>query len=203
MNEFNYFCSPIYKIEKPEFVDIARQVAEEYIDRNKETDEIHPLLMSANIFADARLLDFGSFIAQATWDVLNHQGYAMDGFTTHVTEMWMQEHGKNSSMEQHIHKNVHMVGFYFIDTPENCPRAIFHDPRPGKVMSDLPERDMVLATAASGMINFECKAGDLILANAWLPHSFSRNRSEHPFRFLHFSMYAQPLAYTPPPAEVI
>jgi hypothetical protein len=134
----------------------------------------------------------------------------MQNFTTHFSEMWMQEHYKHSAMEEHSHKGVAIVGFYILEVPENSSRAVFYDPRPGKVMaSTLPEADMTQATVASDMINFELKPGDLILTNNWLPHAFTRHAAEEPIRFIHFNVYTQPVFNAggsqtcPAPAEVI
>jgi uncharacterized protein (TIGR02466 family) len=205
MMRFDYFPCSIYKVEAPEYLDILKQVAEENMveSRKKEMHELYPVFMSSNFLADPRVLDFGNFVAQEAWNILNEQGYAMDGFTTHFSEMWMQEHYKHSAMDTHIHRGVQIVGFYFLETPENSSKAIFFDPRPGKVITDLPQRDMTMATQASEMINFECKPGDLIMTNAWLPHSFSRHGSDDPFKFVHFNVFAQPVHNQQCQAEVI
>jgi len=44
------------------------------------------------------------------------------------------------------------------------------------------------ATYASTMINFEAEPGTLLFTNSWLPHSFTRNASKTPSRFIHFSL---------------
>jgi hypothetical protein len=110
-------------------------------------------------------------------------------------------------MEQHVHPGVQMVGFYFLDTPDPGSRALFHDPRPGKMSTDMPERNMSQASPASGTINFECQPGDMIITNSWLPHSFSRHGSVKPFRFVHFNIYTQlntpSVCEQPPTAEII
>jgi uncharacterized protein (TIGR02466 family) len=108
-------------------------------------------------------------------------------------------------MEQHVHGyGSQIVGFYFIETPENCSRVVFHDPRSAKIQIDLPEQDMTMATPASKMINFVPKPGLLVFANAWLAHSFTRHASEQPIKFVHFNvsvLQAQEPAI--PPAEIV
>jgi hypothetical protein len=108
-------------------------------------------------------------------------------------------------MDQHIHANgAQLVGFYFIDTPENCSRPVLHDPRMGKVQVNLPEGNMQNVTPASNMVNFEPKPGLLMFTNSWLPHSFTRHGSDEPIRFIHFTIgvnYNQ--MCKPPAAEVI
>lgn len=112
-----------------------------------------------------------------------------------------------SGMEQHVHMfGAQIVGFYFLEAPENSSRVVFHDPRPGKVQINLPEQDQSMATVASHMINFQPKPGLLIFSNAWLPHSFTRHASDKPLKFVHFNLtvqMAQPTGLMPAPAEVI
>jgi hypothetical protein len=96
-------------------------------------------------------------------------------------------------MEQHVHGGgVQIVGFYFLEVPEGSSRVVFHDPRPGKVMSELPQKDVTQATSASQMINFEAKPGMMIFSNAWLPHSFTRHAGDTPLKFVHFNLAVIP-----------
>jgi uncharacterized protein (TIGR02466 family) len=150
--------------------------------------------------------NFANFVGATAWNILQEQGYAMENKLVHFTEMWTQEHHKHSSMEQHVHGfGVQIVGFYFLEAPEDSSRVVFHDPRAGKVQNDLPEQEMSNATPASRMVNFEAKEGRLIFSNSWLPHSFTRHASDKPIKFVHFNLtvsQAQPTC-TMPTAEVI
>jgi hypothetical protein len=151
------------------------------------------------------MLDVSNFIAQAAWDILDSQGYAMQHFSTYFTEFWCQEHHKHSAMEQHVHGyGSQIVGFYFIDVPKDSSRVLFHDPKAGKVQLNLPEKDMSLATVASNVINFVPEAGTVMFANAWLAHSFTRHAASKPMRFIHFNVSVQQAAPTvcPVPTDV-
>lgn len=202
------FPCPIYLIDRPDFLESVNLVSEESLNKRKEIDQLHelyPLYMTENYFADQRIKEFSEFIGSTAWNILNDQGYAMQNKTVSYLEMWTQEHHKHSSMEQHVHGyGAQIVGFYFLETPENCSRVVFHDPRAAKVQIDLPEQDVSIATPASKMINFEPKAGQLIFANAWLAHSFTRHASEKPIKFVHFNLTVQDvLSSTTNQAEVI
>lgn len=121
-------------------------------------------------------------------------------------EMWTQEHYKRSAMEQHVHNGgAQIVGFYFLEVPENSSLVVFHDPRIAKTMIDLPQSDQTQATVASSLINFEPRPGLLIFSNAWLAHSFTRHGSDKPLKFVHFNLATQqsPIQTCPAPAEVI
>lgn len=205
-----HFCTPIYRIERPEFLAAVTQVSEEYLaqQRKQPIDEIYPVAMSGSYYADPRVANFAEFIGMSAWNILVEQGYAMHDKIVSFTEMWTQEHHKHSSMEQHAHGGgAQIVGFYFLDVPDDASRVVFHDPRIAKTMVDLPQADVGMVTIASTMINFEPKPGLMIFTNAWLAHSFTRHAADKPIKFVHFNLVAQqntPNHCKPlPPAEVI
>jgi len=206
-----HFPCPIYLIERPDFLDAVKEVSDENLDTQRKTqelNEIYPVVMSGNYFADPRIEKFVQFVGATAWNILAEQGYAMQDKVVSFTEMWTQEHHKHSAMDQHVHGfGSQIVGFYFLETPENCSRVVFHDPRSGKVQIDLPEQDINMATPASKMINFEPKPGLLIFANSWLAHSFTRHAAELPIKFVHFNltvnMAEQTVCITTPPAAEI
>jgi uncharacterized protein (TIGR02466 family) len=206
-----HFPCPIYLIERPDFLEEVMVVSEESLKiqrKNKPLDEMYPVCMSGSYQADPRMAKFSEFVGSTAWNILNEQGYAMQDKAVQFTEMWTQEHHKHSAMDVHVHGfGSQIVGFYFLETPENCSHAVFHDPRAGKVQIDLQEQDMSMVTPASKMINFTPKPGLLIFANSWLAHSFTRHAADLPIKFVHFNLTVTPVPQqvfnTPPPAEVI
>jgi uncharacterized protein (TIGR02466 family) len=205
-----HFPCPIYLIERPDFLDVTKEVSEEALEvqrKQRTLDDIYPVYMTGNYFNDPRMDKFSEFVGATAWNILNEQGYAMQDKAVQFTEMWTQEHHKHSAMDPHVHGfGSQIVGFYFLETPENCSRVVFHDPRAAKVQIDLPEQDMNMATPASKMINFEPKPGLMIFANSWLMHSFSRHAADLPIKFVHFNLTVIPTQQTcniPPPAEIV
>lgn len=190
------FTCPVFMVDKPEFLDTARKVSKKFIAKRKKEVELnpnYPVYMTESINDDPEMLDFANFVAQVSWDILNSQGYAMELFSTYFTEMWVQEHHQHSTMEKHIHGNGAVIsGFYFIDVPKNSSKVIFHEPKDTKTITNLPERNMASATHASSMINFTPIEGQLMFTNSWLPHSFTKNESKKPIRFIHFNVAVQP-----------
>ena len=199
----------VYIIDKPEFLDVARAVAVEFLDkRHKETtlNEAFPCYMTESLNVDPRMLDFSNYVGQTAWNILQMQGYEVSNMNTYFESMWCQEHHKGSLMEQHIHGNGNqIVGFYFLDVPENGPRALFYDPKHSKVQINLPQINVTQSTPASNIINYEAKPGTLMFTNAWLPHSFTKNMSDSPMRFIHFNIKVRETTsyFCPPKAEVI
>lgn len=211
LNVAFHFPCPIYLIERPDFLKSVTEVSEESLaqqHKERKLDEIYPVMMSGNYYADPRIAGFSEFVGATAWNILNEQGYAMQDKVVSFTEMWTQEHHKHSAMDQHVHGyGSQIVGFYFLETPENCSRVVFHDPRSAKVQIDLPEQDMSMATPASKMINFEPKPGLMIFANSWLAHSFTRHAADKPIKFVHFNLAVQMAQTAPacpvPAAEVV
>ena len=204
-----HFPCPIYIIERPDFLDAVNVVSEESLEvqrKERDLNEIYPVYMTGSYYGDARLTKFTEFVGATAWNILSEQGYAMQDKAVSFTEMWTQEHHKHSAMDAHVHGfGSQIVGFYFLETPENGSRVVFHDPRAAKVQIDLPEQDMNMATPASKMINFEPKPGMMIFANSWLAHSFTRHSSDKPIKFVHFNLTVIPAQQIckMSPAEVI
>ena len=205
----HHFPCPIYLIERPDFLEDINIVSEEALEvqrKARDLNEIYPVYMTSNYFADTRMAKFSEFVGATAWNILNEQGYVMQDKAVQFTEMWTQEHHKHSAMDAHVHGfGSQIVGFYFLETPENCSNVVFHDPRAAKVQIDLPEQDMSMATPASKAINFTPKPGMMIFANSWLSHSFTRHAAELPIKFVHFNLTVinQPQTCPVPAAEIV
>lgn len=191
LNEWHYFTSAVYSVKVPDFLKEVNKISREYVNRSKKNyklDEIYPVYMTDNMFTDTRLGAFTDFIKQTALSILTSQGYNMQNLDVVFYELWTQEHYKFSGQEQHIHPGAQITGFYFLDVPKVTPKVIFHDPRSAKVFSNLPELNPSNATYGSTMINFTPEPGMFMFTNSWLPHSFLKNPSEKPFRFIHFNL---------------
>ena len=188
----NILCFPtlVYHIKKPIFFERVRNVALTALSQNPSgINDIYPVKMTADISQEPAIQDFCEYIAKTSLGILSEQGYDVSNKAAFFESMWCQEHHKHSMMEQHVHTgDVQMVGFYFLDTPTDCSVATFHDPRAGKVQVGRPEANMSNVTYASNGFHFQPDAGVLVLTNAWLPHSFTRQQSDKPFRFIHFNI---------------
>jgi uncharacterized protein (TIGR02466 family) len=188
LEEAHYFASPIYMVKKPEFLDAVRTVSERYAETSREGSK-GATLMTGTYAHEPELEEFSRYVSQTAWNILSSQGYNMDSLVTFFTEMWTQEHGHMSSMETHIHGHgVQISAFYFIDAPKDSCKLVLHDPRHAKVIINLPEKDATKITMGSHQVVFTPEAGSLIFANAWLPHSFTKNMSQEPMKFVHMNL---------------
>ena len=188
----HHFASPVFRYNKPEFLNSVRPVFQEYINRikhEKYPSDPYPGIMTEILSKDERIEDFLKYVSDISWDVLNKQGYNMDMFYTDASEMWGQFHPRTSSMEKHSHGlGTYLSGFYFLETPEDSSTMFIHDPRSVKIHSDLPIRDGNELTFAHPSVYYNPSPGDLIFTNSWLEHSFSRNASHQPYTFIHMNV---------------
>jgi len=206
-----YFSSTIYTIKKENFLESAKKVFDEHIQKSKkdkELNKLYPVHMTGQLFDDERIKDLLTYVAETAWNIIQSQGYKMTDRATYFTEFWGQEHYEYSAMDEHVHPyGAQIVGFYFLEVPPDSSKIVIHDPRPGKVMAHMPEEDATKATDASNLINFTPDEGMLFFAPAWLPHSFTRHGSLKPLKFIHFNIGVrindQMPAVCPAPAEVV
>jgi len=194
LDQWHYFATPVYSHKKLEFLEDVKKASNDALKNIRKTskmDEVYPVIQ-ANISSDERALPFFEYVVNTAWNLLDGQGYAMQGLSTYFTEIWVQEHHKSSSMEYHQHNDSQLVAFYFLECPENPPSLSIYDPRPTKNMVNIPEKDASAVTMASSQLNFVPEAGTLMFTNSWLPHSFSRNTSVKPFKFVHMNIAVRP-----------
>jgi uncharacterized protein (TIGR02466 family) len=198
MEKFDYFVSSVYKDYKPEYLKTVSNIAEEYIDTNLSKTN------TKQFYGDYRLNQFTTYVAQTSWDILNSQGFGMNNYQTYFLEMWMQIHHKYSFMAQHVHPlGCQIVGLYFLETPADGCKILFHDPRLGKNQINLPEKDKSMLTFATETVYFEPVPGTILFTNAWLAHSLTPNYNDKETRLVHFNLGVKPYIPPPPPAEVI
>lgn len=191
LEEIHYFATPVYVVLKPEFIDAVRTVSTRYEEASREHKKSpdYVNLMTANYAHEPELQEFSEYVSQTAWNILAAQGYNMDELATYFTEMWTQEHNHFSSMETHVHGGgCQLSAFFFIDVPDRACKLVVHDPRPGKVIINLPEKDASKITLGSHQIVFTPQPGALIFLNAWVPHSFTRNMSNESMRFVHMNI---------------
>jgi hypothetical protein len=188
----NHFSSSVYRVHKPEFLDIVRPVFNDFLEiskREQDPNPVYPGIMTGLISEDERATPFVQYVSNISWDVLDRQGYDMSNFYTNAMEMWGQHHPYRSSMENHIHgSSTQLVGFYFLDTPSESSSLSIHDPRAVKVYASLPVKESNKCLSSYNIITYSPEPGDLIFTNSWLAHSFTRNVSQTPYNFIHINV---------------
>lgn len=200
LTENYYFYTPIYFNQKKEWVSNLNKITDPYILESKNKN----LSISNKDFAivhhsdplahDINFEEFIKYINITAYNILNNQGFNLTDYSLVTTELWVQEFSSlgGGNHSPHIHWNGHISGFYFLKCSDKTSFPIFHDPRSGRMMNLLPEKNQSQITIASSVINFKPKPGDFMFFNSYLQHEFSVDHGIEPFRFIHFNIQAFP-----------
>jgi uncharacterized protein (TIGR02466 family) len=200
----NFFWTPIWSEEKPEFVKSLNKVSNQYIKnaRKKNKDHIKKYgdfgisHHSVSLLSDNNFLDFQNYVGQKSWDFLDSMGYDMKNYKTIFTEMWVQEFAKKGGghHSSHVHWNQHVSGFYFLKCSDKTSHPIFHEPRAGAQMTKLklkPENEKSI-WPGTDVIHLNPLPGTMIIFPGYLEHEYTVDFGLEPFRFIHWNMQAIP-----------
>ena len=190
-----YFKTPIWIEEKPEFINSLNKASNQYIkdakkrqkDYIKEHGDFGVSYHSTPLTLDNRFLDFRNYIGQKSWEFLDWQGFDMQEYQTIFSEMWVQEFAKKGGGHHsaHIHWNQHVSGFYFLKCSDKTSYPIFHEPRTGARATKLKLKNNNGIFHGTELINFKVKPGTLIIFPGYLEHEFAVDSGKKPFRFIH------------------
>ena len=198
-----YFKTPIWSEEKPEFINSLNKVSDKYIKEARKRDKKNIKVNkdfgtthhSTALTKDNDFLDFRNYVGQKSWEFLDHHGYDMKLYIAMFSEMWVQEFSKRGGGHHsaHIHWNQHVSGFYFLKVNEKTSYPIFHDPRTGARCTKLkmkPELKGIFH--GTELIHFRPKPGTLIIFPGYLEHEYAVDHGKSPFRFIHWNITALP-----------
>ena len=208
----DYFTNPIYWMEKPEWIKKLNKASDPYIKKAKKLNNEnvknrtkkfggnkgdHGMVHhSTSLIGDPKFKDLQDWILATAWNLLDEQGFDLKGHQLFLTELWVQEfsHLGGGHHTLHTHWNGHMSGFYFLKASEKTSYPVFEDPRPGRQMNLLPEKDKTKVSIATSQIHYKVKPGRLIFFNSYMPHLYSVDSGYEPFRFIHWNIQAIPKA---------
>ena len=212
LHSFSLFDTILYKAEVPEYLknkdfmsvcdehtDQAISNAKKLIDeRNKKfkidiKDHGMSYHSGAEMYKDERFHNFELLIRNTARNILENQGFDLSNYSIDYTEMWIQKFAYEGGGHQdtHVHWDNHVSGFYFVECSERTSKPVFHDPRAGRMMLNLPIKDHSKLCPAMERQIISVKPGTLLLFNSWLPHQFSVDNGIDPFRFIHFNLQAK------------
>lgn len=199
---YNIFSNSILVFQDNSWLDNLNKLSENYLiksrDENKKrvinNKEFGFSNHSSPLINDENFLDFTKFICKKSFNFLEEQGYDLSNYSLNVSDLWVQEFAKNGggNHNTHVHSNSHVSGFYFLKCSNKTSYPIFHDPRPGKLMIQLPEKNISLITEASESVPLFPSPGTFVFFNSYLGHEFPIDLGVEPFRFIHFNIQALP-----------
>ena len=171
------------------YLDESHERHAEAIKKNKG-DDFGLVYHSTNIQYDHKLETLANYIVGTSFNLLDSWGYNLTDHSIFYDSMWVQEFAKNGGGHHrvHIHENCHLSGFYFLQN-EDSSYPLFHDPRPGKEMMALPQKDESVISPSTRVVNYQPRPGDLYIFPSYLPHEYIVSRGGK-FRFIHFNIQA-------------
>lgn len=190
----HHFQTAIYQTQKSEWVSPVLHGLEEYyqkIRKELQPTKIFPVYQTDDISKEKDLAFFINYILNTGYQILEDQGYDLSDHELIFDEMWAQDVMTYGHHFPHVHQNCQISGFYFLECPTDGIYPIFYDPRQGKNMINLPEKNIDDMTLASYECNYKPVPGMFLFFNAWLPHSFQLNGSEENCKFIHFNISAR------------
>ena len=199
----NFFSTPIWMEDKPEFVKSLNKASDKYIKEARKRDkklikasgDFGTTHHSASLTNDNDFIDFRNYIGQKSWEFLNEHSYDMELYTTIFSEMWVQEFSKKGGGHHsaHVHWNQHVSGFYFLKCSEKTSYPIFHEPRAGARATKLKMKpDLKGVLLGTDPIHYRPKPGTLIIFPGYMEHEYAVDHGNEPFRFIHWNITALP-----------
>ena len=205
----DYFSSPVWFADQPQFVDSLNKASDSYIKaaqktskkdldkRNKEfgnKGDMGHVFHSTTLIGDPKFAELQDYIGATSHNLLLEMGFDMENHQLFTTEMWVQEFAKNGGGHHalHTHWNGHMSGFYFLKASDKTSMPLFEDPRPGNIMNLLPEKDKTKVTYATSQVHYKAQPGRMIFFPSYMPHQYVVDLGYEPFRFIHWNCQAIP-----------
>ena len=204
-----FFGSPIWKINKPDFVADAIKATDSHIEASKERaikkqkeklgddyDKVkeHGLSYhSDNLIGVEGLKELQDYIGNSSHNLLDQQGFNMKKHTMFFTEFWVQEFADNGGghHDTHTHYDNHISGFYFLKCSDKTSFPVFSDPRHGFNMARLElKEDRGPYATGNDLVELKPKVGDMVFFNSYMPHQFTVDNGLDYFRFIHFNLQA-------------
>ena len=203
MDKKNYFTTPIWAEERPDFIKSLNKASDKYIKDSKKkhrklfktTNDYGQLHYSGSLANDNNFLDFRNYIGAKSWEFLDDHGYDMDQYQTILSHMWVQEFSQNGGGHQstQVSPNQHVSGFYFLKCSDKTSFPIFHEPRTGAKATKLKMKTKLNGpVSGTGLLHFKPIPGTLIIFPSYLEYEFAIDAAIEPFRFIQWNIQSVP-----------
>tara|TARA_R110002167_G_scaffold67820_1_gene191597 strand:+ start:1703 stop:2338 length:636 start_codon:yes stop_codon:yes gene_type:complete len=203
MNIYEYFKTPIWSEQKPDFLKSLNKATNKYIkeartkDKKiiKTTKDFGTSHHSTPLTLDNDFIDFRNYVGEKSYQFLDSHGYDMKEYQTMFSEMWVQEFSKNGGGHHsaHVHWNQHVSGFYFLKCSDKTSFPVFHEPRTGARATKLKMKQGIKKIEnGTDLIHFKPQPGTLLIFPGYLEHEFVVDHGIEPFRFIHWNIQAVP-----------
>jgi|TARA_R100001530_G_scaffold128334_1_gene97994 uncharacterized protein (TIGR02466 family) len=204
----SFFATTFYYVKDDQWLKSLNKICDKYIKENapfwkekidarnkrikKDIKDFGYVHHSDSMIGDPGMKNFSKHIKQTAWNILDSQGYDLTNYEIKFNDLWVQDFAKHGGgfHDTHVHSNSHISGFYFLKCSPNTSVPYLHDPRHGKYMMDLPEKNESFIGPSTKKINYAVTPGSLLFFNSFVPHQFPVDIGVDPFRFIHFNLQA-------------
>jgi len=202
MDVHEFFKTPMWVEDKPEFVKSLNKASDKYIKeakkRNKDYIQKHGdfglSYHSTPLTLDNDFIDLRNYVGQKSFDFLDWCGFDMSRYQTMFHEMWVQEFSKKGGGHHsaHMHWNQHVSGFYFLKASDKTSMPVFHEPRTGARATKLAMKPNNGLLSGNELVHFKPTPGTIMIFPGYLEHEFAVDHGKSPFRFIHWNIQAIP-----------
>ena len=128
---------------------------------------------SANLHKQKEFKFFADLIILTSKRIIEQLDYKVEDII--ITDMWANVLKDTEHHPMHTHSNNFLSGTYYLQSDQGSS-ILFHDPRPGAMMTKLPEKNTTLNN--SSMLSYASKQNRAVIFPSWLPHWVQQNKSK-------------------------
>lgn len=185
MQGFAYFPAIVYRDERPDLTEeIALACLQKVI---WDADDVQIMRQTEDVRHDPAFRRVADYLLLSGVEMLREQGYAVDRYDFYLAGLWVQETGRGSGTNVHVHQNSQVCGWMFVDAPQGGAYPVYHDTRMNKAMVELDFTSNNEVTNATNSIHFNnVQSGTVLFSNSWMQHQLVGGNAETPTRCLHF-----------------
>ena len=206
-----YFSTPVWTAQCPMFIKPMLKLTDRYLKSSrkkvlepaiKQRDKVMNATLedftlsnhSESFNTDPQAKEFVDFCGQRSYEFLDWCGFNLKNYSLHFSECWVQEfsHKGGGHHDTHVHWSQHVSGFFFLKCSNKTSLPILHDPRPGAMMTKLPEKDMSKISFANPAVHYNVQPGTMVIIPGYTPHQYPVDLGLEPFRFVHWNIQAIP-----------
>ena len=210
-NNVTYFGTPVWTADCPMFVKPMLKLTDRYLKKSrkknlqagiKERDKLFKASLgdfalsnhSESFNADPAAKEFVEFAGARSFQFLDWCGFDLRNQSLHFTECWVQEFSDKGggNHNTHTHWNQHVTGFFFLKASKRTSMPVLHDPRPGALMTKLPQKDPSKISFGNEAVHYNVKPGTMVIIPGYTPHQYPVDMGLEPFRFIHWNIQVVP-----------
>ena len=173
-----WFPTPVYFFDHPDPAGMNAALLSAVLARRKAAPEGMTRSnklgwhSKADLHSDPEFTDFFRWISTRVAEVYAEESYD-PGYPPECAEMWANVSPPMAHNRWHVHPGALWSGCYYVQTPPDCGKIFFTDPRPqAQVLLPFQQE---LQPAQWREVHYDPRPGRVVLFPAWLGHEVETN----------------------------